>query len=457
MKLTVHINGDPFEIEARPLDRLLDILRRYRGLTGTKEGCGEGECGACAVILDGLLVNACMVPAVELHGSRVVTVEGLKGKDDPLQRAFVELGAVQCGFCIPGMVMASRALLARHPHPTREQIKQGLAGNLCRCTGYEKIIKAVTQAADEGYGEIARADLADLDLVRPEFSAILSSDERDRVFLPYEVNDACEVLDRFDDVYMVAGTTDMYPDLKKGTKAPERIMDLTHLCDLKKIERLGRGAVIVGSGVTTQRLADHPLIRQYFPALQSAADQSAAIAIKNKATMGGNLMTASPAADMPPVLLMLGATVVFRSLRGRRKVPMDSFFKGYRTTDRRSDELLESVIIPIPEPGTSQAFFKRGSRKSLTISRVNVACSARLEGGVVRDFRGVAGTMSVLPTLLDPVSDLLEGKALTDRCIEMARETTRDVVHPRTSKEYRKNVTGNMVARFLSDLNRSYS
>ncbi len=452
MRIDIRINGEVLNLEVQPLDRLLDILRGYRGLTGAKEGCGEGECGACAVILDGRLVNSCMVPAMELHGSRVVTVEALGGESDPLQRAFVEEGAVQCGFCTPGMIMASRALLARNPHPTREEIKEGLAGNLCRCTGYEKIIKAVSRAAAEGYGEIAVADLEDLDMVRPILPAGLSDGEKDRVFLPYGMDEACEILSRFDDVFMLAGATDIYPDLKKGMDIPRRLMDLTHICELKRIEK--RGAFVeIGSGVTTQRVAEDPIIARHFPALRAAADMSAAIAVKNKATIGGNLMSASPAADMPPVLLMLGAKAVFRSVSGRRDVPMEEFFKGYRKTDRRPDELLESIVVPVPLEGTRQAFYKRGSRKSLTIARINLACSARIEKGFIRDMRVVAGTMSILPSVLTEVSRIAEGRLPDESLINEIGEAARESVHPRTSEEYRKNVTGNMVARFISELN----
>lgn len=454
MKIELLINGNLQEMDVKPLDRLLDVLRSHMGLTGVKEGCGEGECGACAVILDGRLVNSCMVPAMELHGSKVITVEGLAGETDSLQRAFVEEGAVQCGFCTPGMVMAARALLARVPDPSRDEIKEGLAGNLCRCTGYEKIIKAVSRAAEEGYGKVAVSDLQDQEMVRPKNPAILSEEEKDRIFLPYDLEEACEILGKHQDTRMIAGTTDFYPDLKKGAKVPDRLMDLTHLCELKSIEKVD-GFVLVGSGVTTQRVAEDPTIGGYFPALRSAADLSAAIAIKNKATIGGNLMTASPAADMPPVLLMLGASAVFRSKSGRREVQMKDFFLGYRKTAMEPGELLESVKIPIPVDGTCQAFYKRGSRKSLTIARVNVSCSARIEKGKIRDLVAVAGTMAVLPTVMKGVSDLVEGKNITESLVEAVREAARDGVQPRTSEEYRKNVTGNMVARFVMELGQS--
>ncbi|HQK24308.1 MAG TPA: (2Fe-2S)-binding protein, partial [Synergistaceae bacterium] len=153
MILSFAVNGKTVTVEGPPLRRLLDVLREDLGLTGTKEGCGEGECGACAVLLDGHLVNSCLVPLFQVAGRSVETIEGMapQGSPDALQRAFMDEGAVQCGFCTPGMVMASRALLRENPSPRRKEIRTALAGNLCRCTGYEPIFRAVEGAAAAGY------------------------------------------------------------------------------------------------------------------------------------------------------------------------------------------------------------------------------------------------------------------------------------------------------------------
>lgn len=142
------VNGQPAEVRVYPMTRLLDVLREELRLTGTKEGCGEGECGACAVLLDGELVNSCLVPALQADGADVTTIEGIATSDalHPVQEAFVECGGAQCGICTPGMVLAAMALLARCPNPGPAEIREGLAGNLCRCTGYAKIFEAVVRA-----------------------------------------------------------------------------------------------------------------------------------------------------------------------------------------------------------------------------------------------------------------------------------------------------------------------
>jgi aerobic carbon-monoxide dehydrogenase small subunit len=149
MRIEFNINGRAYEVDAPPMKRALDVLREDLRLTGTKEGCGEGECGACSIIVDSEVVNSCLIPACQLDGSRVLTVEGLArdGRLDPLQQAFLECGGAQCGICTPGMLVAARVLLDSNQRPTRDEIKEAIAGNLCRCTGYVKIIDAIESAA----------------------------------------------------------------------------------------------------------------------------------------------------------------------------------------------------------------------------------------------------------------------------------------------------------------------
>lgn len=143
------VNGLRHSIETYPMRRLLDVLREDLHLTGTKEGCGEGECGACSVLLNDELVNSCLIPVGQANGARICTIEELakEGLLHSVQQSFIETGAAQCGICTPGMILASLQLLARHPDPTEEQIREGLSGNLCRCTGYTRIFEAVLRAA----------------------------------------------------------------------------------------------------------------------------------------------------------------------------------------------------------------------------------------------------------------------------------------------------------------------
>jgi len=148
IQVRCEINGQLLTLEAYPMARLLDVLREQAGLTGTKEGCGEGECGACSIEMDGELVNSCMVPALQADGAKIRTIEGVAddGQLNAVQQAFLTHGGAQCGICTPGMILAAVNLLSRNPHPTEGEIREGLAGNLCRCTGYAKIFESVIEA-----------------------------------------------------------------------------------------------------------------------------------------------------------------------------------------------------------------------------------------------------------------------------------------------------------------------
>ena len=153
-EISFTVNGEPKTVCAYPMERLLDVLRRNFGLTGPKEGCGEGECGSCAILMDGVLVNSCLIPLLQAKNAHILTIEGLAGERlHKLQQAFLDCGGAQCGICTPGMILAALQLLDKKPEPTMEDIRERLSGNLCRCTGYMQIFQAV---ADAGRRQITR-------------------------------------------------------------------------------------------------------------------------------------------------------------------------------------------------------------------------------------------------------------------------------------------------------------
>jgi len=150
--VSLTVNGERITLHVHAMERLLDVLRHALGLTGTKEGCGEGECGSCSILMDGILVNSCLIPAIQADGAHITTIEGLASDCHlaVLQQTFLECGATQCGICTPGMILAAVHLLRKNPRPTLEEIREGLSGNLCRCTGYMQIVEAVEEAGRRG-------------------------------------------------------------------------------------------------------------------------------------------------------------------------------------------------------------------------------------------------------------------------------------------------------------------
>lgn len=449
MRIEMTVNGALYYADVPPMKPLLAVLREDLGFIGSKEGCGEGECGACSVIIDGRLVNSCLVPAVQASGHEILTVEGLGTPDemDLLQKAFVSEGAVQCGFCTPGMIMAARALLEENPTPARDEIKTALSGNICRCTGYEKIYSAVEKAVSDGYCDTfrVRENLCSGQLPAP------TSESDKNCFTPETLDEVFEILSENSGVSILAGSTDIIPDIKNGKYSFEKVMDLSRVRELKGINKTG-DSIRIGSCATNGDLIRSSIIRKYLPALWEAAFRSGAPAVQNRATVGGNLSTASGAADLPSILLPLDAAVITDSSRGEREMKLEEFIIGYRQPDLRPDEIMREIVIPLPGENSFQKFYKRGSRKALTLSRISLGFYAETENGVVWEVRAAAGSMSPIPVRLRGFESVLKMKKLTPELAEEAASAAYDDVSPRKSPEWRKRMTANLVRSFLDEL-----
>ena len=446
MRIELTVNGKLRRVDAPPMKTLLAVLREDLGFTGPKEGCGEGECGACSVIMDGHLVNSCLVPAIQASGHELLTIEGLGNSDDMdiLQRAFVDAGAVQCGFCTPGMVLAARALLEEDPSPTRDEIKAALSGNICRCTGYEKIYDAVETAVANGYCDTftPRENLCSGEPPSPS-----SEDEKD-FFTPETLAETLHVFDANFGAALLAGATDIIPDIRNGKFSARKVIDLSRVKELGGINKVGED-IRIGSLVTNGEMIRSAIVKKYLPALREASLRSGAPAVQNRATIGGNIVAASGAADLPPILLALDASVVLESIRGSRKMKLERFIRGYRDPDIRSNEILREITIPMPREGSVQKFYKRGSRKALTLSRISLGFYAEAAGGVIWEFRAAAGSMSPTPIRLSKLEQTVRGKRLSDKLIEEAASAAADEVSPRKSPAWRKAMTANLVRRFF--------
>lgn len=449
MRIELTVNGKLYHADVPPMKLLLDVLREDLGFKGAKEGCGEGECGACSVIMNGRLVNSCLIPAVQASGSEILTVEGLGTSEnmDVLQRAFVTEGAVQCGFCTPGMILAARALLEENPTPSETDIKIALSGNICRCTGYEKIYGAIKKAVDDGYCATFRARE---NLCSGELPSPASGDEKN-CFMPESLAEALETLDKNPDAALLAGATDIVPDIKNDKFHSIKIMDLSRIPELKGINKTG-DVIRIGSCATNGDILRSAVIKKYLPALWEASSRSGAPAVQNRATVGGNLATASGAADLPSILLPLDASVVVESVSGVCEMKLEKFIRGYRDPDRGPNEIIREITVPVPSENSVQKFYKRGSRKALTLSRISLGFYAEFEGGVIWEFRAGAGSMSPVPIRLPKLEVLLRKKRLTSELVDEAAETARNEVSPRKSSEWRKAMTANLVRRFLEEL-----
>ena len=450
------VNDRAVEVAVPGGRRLLDVLRLDLGLTGSKEGCGEGECGACSVLLDGEVVDSCLVPVCQVEGRQVRTVEGLAtgGQLDPLQAAFIESGGVQCGICTPGMLMAGRAFLdagvAGAASPADAAIREAISGNLCRCTGYGRIVDAIRLAA-EGRAPAMAAPLVAVDAVIAPDRRLLDLDDLG-ADTPRTLADAYALL-AAGGRRPLAGGTDALVEHAAGVGTVGRYLDLAMLTELRGV-RVEDDALILGAATTYAELRRNPLVAEHAPVLAAMAAEVGAAQIQNRGTLGGNIATASPAGDSLPVLLALDAVIVVGSARGERSIPAAAFFRAYRRTALATDELILRIAVPI-RPDRTVAFRKVGTRRAQAISVVVLAVAWRRDGAAWRDVRVALGSIAATPIRARATEATLEGAAPTAEVAAIAAATLEAEILPiddiRSTAEYRRTVSGRVLHRIVRD------
>ena len=366
---------------------VLDFVRNSERLTGTKEGCKEGDCGACAILIGELEgdavryqpVTSCLVPLAEVHGKHVVTIEGcnLAGLN-PVQEAIVEFGGTQCGFCTPGIVVSLHGLLLDHAKGlSLDDVKYALSGHLCRCTGYRSLKDcAATLERDLGSrlqanGSASRVPALTAAGALPEYFTTIP--ERLRALRASSTVPATHATDEL----LIAGGTDIY--VQQGEAIPERpVMVLGQSPDMKGIRRTG-AEFCVGALTTFEEFGTHPAVVAAIPAIASFNHLIASWQIRNRATLAGNIVNASPIGDFTALLLALDARVVLEEGGTQRSVPLKRFYRGYKQIDLRPGELLTEVAFADPAPACVN-FEKVSKRTCLDIASVNSACSIRCAG-----------------------------------------------------------------------------
>jgi xanthine dehydrogenase iron-sulfur cluster and FAD-binding subunit A len=475
------VNGTEVEVRAPGGRRLLDVLRVDLGLTGTKEGCGEGECGACSVLLDGVLVDSCLVPLAQVDGADLVTVEGLADGDrlDPLQQAFLEAGGTQCGMCAPAMLLAARALLDGGGPVDEHRIREAIAGNLCRCTGYTKVIEAIELAAaargggrnddpgrptDRRAAETAGANRGSMPA--RGVTVIEAPDAAGpRVTRPSSLFDALARLAADHSLRPIAGGTDVMVELAAGAASAERpLLDIRGLDELRGVE-VDRNTLVLGALTTFAELRASPIVRGALPVLAEAAASVGAAQVRHRGTIGGNCVTASPAGDLLPVLLATDAWLEVAGVHGRRLVAADAFWTGYRRTALAPGELLVGVRIPLV-PGRRVRFRKVGTRQAQAIAKVVLAVA--WQGGdpgpgggrddghrAWHDVRVALGSVAERPIRAARTEAVVEGRVAGPAVADEAAATVRGAVRPiddvRSTAAYRRAVTARILRRLILD------
>ncbi len=456
------LNGEERAVAGlKPTTTILDYLRRTERLTGTKEGCAEGDCGACTVLIaepdgDGGLsrraVNACIQFLPSLNGRAIETVEYIgRNGAHPIQTAMVEKHGSQCGFCTPGFVMQLYAGWLTGAISDRQSVKDLIAGNLCRCTGYGPIVEAGLELGAVPLPDTAREDTAlAACLTEMEGGGVFAYESGGhRWFAPTNVDDLADTYAAHPDAVLVAGATDVGLWVTKQHRELPTIIDVSHVRDLQVIEEAA-GRVFIGAGVTHRRAFD--ILAGMHTDLGEMLRRFAGCQIRNVGTVGGNIANGSPIGDLPPCLIALGARLHLRQGDTARAIDLEDFFIAYGRQDRAKGEFVAAVEVP--RLGTNQRFFahKISKRFDSDISAVMAAFCLTVDGDRVSEVRLAFGGMAETSKRAAKAEAALVGRPFDEAAVAAAAAALAEDFTPltdmRASAAYRLKTAQNLLRRF---------
>jgi xanthine dehydrogenase small subunit len=462
------LDGEVVELaELDPSRTVLEVLREDLQRTGTKEGCAEGDCGACTVVLGELdasgdqlamrAVNACIQLAPTLDGKQLITVESLVGRDrslHPVQRAMVEHHGSQCGFCTPGIVMSLFALHRSDPRPSRRAVDDALAGNLCRCTGYRPIVDAaqamasyeVTATPRCGSDEAVKVLLRGL---RRDRALRLQHDEG-RYYAPISLDELTKIVEQEPDVHVLAGGTDIGLWVTKQHKKLPAVVYLGDIAELREIRR-DATHLEIGAAVSLTRAA--AAITEQYPELSELFARFASPPIRNAGTLVGNIANGSPIGDSMPALIALDARLTLRRGARTRELPLDAFYLGYRKNALTPGELITAVRVPLRAPGRLVRSYKVSKRFDQDISAVCCGFLLELVEGRVNAIRIAYGGVAATVMRALGAEQALRGAAWTEASVQAAMAALDHDFAPiddmRASATYRKLIVRNLLYRLF--------
>lgn len=457
---------------------VLQYLRTQEQRTGTKEGCASGDCGACTVVLaeiatheiDGQVseelryksVNACITLLPALHGKQLITVEDLKDGDrlHPVQQAMVDHHGSQCGFCTPGFVMSLFALHKNFPEPKKEQTLEALAGNLCRCTGYRAILDAAVAAKNHGEDQFDRQrsqTIAQLKNIQQQTLAILAEGQR-QVFSPATLEELANLLTQHPDARLLAGGTDLVLEITQQLKSLESIIYLGNVAGLKTMEE-STDSITIGAALPYCDFT--PRLHQEYPEFGAMIERIGSLQIRNQGTLGGNIGNASPIADMPPVLIALGATLELRQGQQQRQLPLQDYFVDYKVTAQQPGEFIQAVNVPKVKTNQHLKIYKVSKRIDDDISAVlaafNLCIEDKGDGDKITSARVAFGGMAAIPKRASHCEAALLGQPWQQSTIENAMAALDSDFTPlsdvRASAGYRMQVAKNLLQKCFIEIN----
>lgn len=465
--ILLYINGREHRVSGEKVFApVTDYLRYDLGLCGTKVVCAEGDCGACTVLMGRLQgadleykpINSCIQYVFQLDCSHLITVEGLKhnAQLNPVQEAMVECHGAQCGFCTPGFVVAMCSMFDDGKPKTACQIKDGLTGNLCRCTGYEAIVKAGLEVDLSAWKPVAEQYPAE-NMVSAFKSHLQNSisikwDEKE-LFVPSDLKNACAFKSKNPSAVTVTGGTDVAVNMNKRGLVPDFVMSTSNLSGLSEIvsRKDGERTVLeVGGRVTLKALEDY--VSELSPDLKYIMWVFGSPQIRYAGTLAGNIANASPIADTPPLLFTMDAEIEVTGVNGVRKIKMTDFYLGYKKLALQSDELITKIHLPLPVKDEIVRLYKVSRRQHLDISAFTAAIRLKVNKGKIETAAVTYGGVAAVVMRLPKVEEFLIGKEFSLETCRAAGKLARSEVAPisdvRGSRDYRLALAENVFSKF---------
>jgi xanthine dehydrogenase small subunit len=450
---------------------LLDFIRYHQHLTGTKIGCREGDCGACTILVGKIVktqdfvslqyesMTSCLMPLGNAQEKHIVTIEGINFSDslNPVQQAMTDAGATQCGFCTPGFVVSLAGFCLSDKEATQQNAVAAIDGNICRCTGYKSIERAAGKVAElmkEKNGEEPSEFVSNKKILPEYFSGIKNR-------LKSLVNSGHLTKDSRLLTHPVGGGTDLY--VQKHDEMTDA--DINFVFDDPELNRIykearpddpvGRGnKCIIGPSATVSDLLNSDIIKEVFTEFHRYAKLISSTPIRNMATIGGNFINASPIGDFTIFFLALDAQLVLSDGKTKRDLSLRKLYKGYKTLDKKPEEIISKIGFEIPGNNSFFNFEKVSKRTHLDIASVNSAISVTMNGSVIEKAGISAGGVGPVPMYLQKTSNFLIGKKLNEQTINEAIEIMKTEISPisdaRGTKEYKTFLLGQLIkAHFM--------
>ena len=450
-----------------PNETLLNYIREKLNKTGTKEGCAEGGCGACTVVLGYLKnnkifyqsVNACIVFLPTIHGKQLILVEDLVGKDGslhPVQKSMVNFHGSQCGFCTPGFVMSLFSMYKNFPSFNKKIIKNSIAGNLCRCTGYQPIINAAKSLNNKNkvdqFYQTKNETIKLLKIINKKNNSLTINRIDKKYFAPQTINELKILLKKYPKSKILSGGTDLSLIVTKERKT---INSIIYINSIKELNYIKKNKKYIEIGATTPLIEFESEIIKHYPDFKDILERYGSVQIRNVATIAGNIATASPIGDTLPLLLALNAKIVISNSKNDKILYLKDFFINYRKTKLKNGQFIKLIKIPLLQNNIFKAY-KISKRIDDDISAVCASFNLNIKNNIIVSISIAYGGMAAIPKKALQCEKSLLNKDLSEKNINIAQKFLEKDFNPiddmRASSQYRMKIAKNLLFKCFQEI-----